>query len=450
MLTSATTAAAAVRRIPTMQRRTFKPRSFAVAAVAMTRRAMSTLPPTAPSPQLNPPTSTLPPPLTLPNRASSRSRFGYLFATGKAYLTFYKTGLHAVLANYRLSAGARTRFGLGVLPRRFVPAQLEERPEMRPEATDTTQPVQPAPAQAQAQARGRGRTGRAVPVAPPPGRPPLLRADYQLLNRVARDCHRLVPFGLLLLLCGELTPLIVVALGSLIVPGTCAIPAQAASEKRALARRRARVSSAAMRVRGATASSPELGDVLWREPAGLPALVRRLVVDAGGRVGRSSSSSSNNNNNSNNIDNTILNLRPLTGRLLRQGLASRGDLLRACVVLNVVRHVPPPVASPLYALLTPWYAARLAARLRYLLVDDELIARGGGVAALSPAEVHAAVVDRGGVGVGEALLLDRDDNGDGSGGRKASGTSGSGSGDGLMSPRVTERERAWLAKWVAA
>ncbi|RWA05395.1 hypothetical protein EKO27_g9710, partial [Xylaria grammica] len=51
---------------------------------------------------LNPPASTRPPPLDLPVRDPSTKLFTHLFRLGKAYTSFYGTGLKAVLANRRL------------------------------------------------------------------------------------------------------------------------------------------------------------------------------------------------------------------------------------------------------------------------------------------------------------------------------------------------------------
>ncbi|CRK26510.1 hypothetical protein BN1708_004238 [Verticillium longisporum] len=51
---------------------------------------------------LNPPASTRPAPLNLPRRDPEASTFSHLLATGKAYISFYKTGLKAVFTNRRL------------------------------------------------------------------------------------------------------------------------------------------------------------------------------------------------------------------------------------------------------------------------------------------------------------------------------------------------------------
>lgn len=115
---------------------------------------------------LNPPASTRPPPLDVPARDLSTNLFVYLFRVGKAYTTFYKTGLKAILTNRRLS--------------------------------------------------------RNLPAANP------TRADVLLYRRVRHDLQRLPLFAVILLVCGELTPFIILLFPSL-SPYTCRIPAQVAA-----------------------------------------------------------------------------------------------------------------------------------------------------------------------------------------------------------------------------
>lgn len=50
--------------------------------------------------------------------------------------------------------------------------------------------------------------------------------------------RKLLPFGLVFAICGEFTPLVIVAIGSGVVPGTCRIPKQVKGDREALARRR--------------------------------------------------------------------------------------------------------------------------------------------------------------------------------------------------------------------
>ncbi|KAK0749903.1 hypothetical protein B0T18DRAFT_427952 [Schizothecium vesticola] len=127
------------------------------------------LPPPTPPPR-QPPGHHPPPPLTIPPPTStSESKPAYLLRLGKAYLTFYKTGLHQILTNARL---------------------------LRPN-----------------------------PPSPPP--PEGSRARRLLVDRYRHDRNLLAPFGVLLLVCGELTPFVVLFFPRM-VPYTCRIPRQVA------------------------------------------------------------------------------------------------------------------------------------------------------------------------------------------------------------------------------
>lgn len=139
---------------------------------------------------LNPPASTRPPPLVLPTREPETSQMTYLFHVGKAYMQFYKTGLKAIFTNRRLlSSVAPPPLGLS-----------------SSSSAGDTWPT------------------RAVA---------LLRA------RTRHDLARLPVFAVLLLLCGEFTPLIVLVFPRL-TPLTCRIPRQVEALRRgAVARREA-------------------------------------------------------------------------------------------------------------------------------------------------------------------------------------------------------------------
>ncbi|EQL02042.1 LETM1-like protein [Ophiocordyceps sinensis CO18] len=69
--------------------------------VPLRRAHRDALPPPK-SPLLNPPASTRPPPLTVPQRSSVDSTFQYLFQMGKGYVRFYKDGLKGVWASRKL------------------------------------------------------------------------------------------------------------------------------------------------------------------------------------------------------------------------------------------------------------------------------------------------------------------------------------------------------------
>ncbi|KAI0887017.1 uncharacterized protein GGS22DRAFT_159185 [Annulohypoxylon maeteangense] len=140
--------------------------------------------PLTPSTTLNPPASTRPPPLELPTRDPTTSTFTYWFRFGKAYMSFYKTGLKAIFTNRSL---------------------------LTQSATTTT------------------------------------RSDILLRERVHHDIFRVPTFGLLLLLCGELTPFVVLAFPHL-TPYTCRIPKQIDALRRRAEARRTSSFSALQRV----------------------------------------------------------------------------------------------------------------------------------------------------------------------------------------------------------
>ncbi|KAI2631441.1 hypothetical protein GGS26DRAFT_557709 [Hypomontagnella submonticulosa] len=132
---------------------------------------------------LNPPASTRPPPLDLPARDPAASLAGHLMKTGKAYLAFYKAGLRAIFTNRALLAQSS--------------------------AATPTQGAKTFPS----------------------------RSDILLRERVRHDLSRLPVFGLLLLVCGEFTPFIVLLFPRL-TPYTCRIPKQTAALRRAVQARR--------------------------------------------------------------------------------------------------------------------------------------------------------------------------------------------------------------------
>ncbi|KAB5518716.1 hypothetical protein GE09DRAFT_510373 [Coniochaeta sp. 2T2.1] len=139
---------------------------------------------------LNPPPTTRPPPLNLPTKTRTTSTFSHLFATGKAFLTFYKTGLRQIWTNTKL---------------------IRSLPTPSSPSSNSTEP----------------------------------RSLLLLRARNAHDLRRLPLFAVLLLICGEFTPFVVLLLPQ-IVPFTCRIPAQVrklrsqAEERRAAARQEGR------------------------------------------------------------------------------------------------------------------------------------------------------------------------------------------------------------------
>ncbi|KAK4124297.1 hypothetical protein N657DRAFT_644511 [Parathielavia appendiculata] len=126
----------------------------------------------------NPPPTTRPPPLDLPPGPPdapklSQPYFSYLLALGKAYLRFYKIGMKHIWTNTRLLYST-TSTNSDLLAARPAPST---------------------------------------------------RAHLQLRERVQHDLRRLPLFAAMLIVCGEFTPLVVLALPGA-VPLPCRIPRQ--------------------------------------------------------------------------------------------------------------------------------------------------------------------------------------------------------------------------------
>ncbi|KAH7262230.1 hypothetical protein BKA59DRAFT_448456 [Fusarium tricinctum] len=132
------------------------------------------------NPLINPPDVTRPPPLTLPRRRDFESAPKYYFELGKGYLKFYKQGLKNVLASRRL------------LREKLQRTPADDRPSIfKPHYVPKT----------------------------------FSRADWVLLWRVRHDMIRLPLFGLMLIVIGEFTVLVVAYVDS-VVPYPCRIPTQ--------------------------------------------------------------------------------------------------------------------------------------------------------------------------------------------------------------------------------
>jgi hypothetical protein len=116
------------------------------------------------------------------------ARLSYLYRLGKSYLSFYKTGLKNVWFNYKEYRKIKERLGSFPL-------------------------------------------GDVVKYGGKDGRPTISRREYQLYLRTRHDIRKLIPFGLILAICGEFTPLVVLFLGSAVVPSTCRIPKQVVKDR---------------------------------------------------------------------------------------------------------------------------------------------------------------------------------------------------------------------------
>ncbi|XRM43286.1 hypothetical protein ABZX51_006475 [Aspergillus tubingensis] len=278
---------------------------------------------------LNPPPSTRPASLALPPTPDPNtslppsSKLKRYITIGRAYLTFYKTGLKNVYHNYRAAIPLRRTLNLSP----YIPSSI---PPLSPPATKNA-------------------TSSSTPFYKTLQTNDLHRSHFQLLRRSAHDIRRMIPFSLILIICGELTPLAVLALGNAITPLTCRIPRQLEKERE----KRARAKREALVVGTGSVTPPGVGSV---EEMG----VLKRMVDGSWIEG-----------------------------------AGAGEVMRACAVLGLARSYERPGW-----LVGVVYRGRLRRYAEYLACDDELIRRGGGVAGMEAEEVRIAVEERGGVGVG--------------------------------------------------
>lgn len=124
----------------------------------------------------------------------SKWDFGYLFKLGKAYVYFYYTGMKNVWANYKTMRAIQSRI-------KSSGCSMDEavRSSQAPERVSY--------------------------------------AEYELCIRTQRDVKKMIPFGLIFAVCGEFTPLVIVALGSAVVPPNCVIPKQQLADTKAMLER---------------------------------------------------------------------------------------------------------------------------------------------------------------------------------------------------------------------
>lgn len=129
---------------------------------------------------VNPPASTRPPILDLPERSPDQSSIKYYFLLGKGYVKFFRDGLKAINTNRKL------------VNETFKKTPKEDRPSIfKPSVLPRT----------------------------------FSRAEWVLMWRTRHDLVRLPIFGVMLTVLGEFTALVVVFVGG-VVPYTCRIPKQ--------------------------------------------------------------------------------------------------------------------------------------------------------------------------------------------------------------------------------
>ncbi|OAL71783.1 hypothetical protein A7D00_3813 [Trichophyton violaceum] len=266
---------------------------------------------------VNAPASTRPAFLDVPSKDNPQTSgtFSYYFALGKAYLRFYKTGLKNVYGNYKASIPLRKQLGL--------PAYIPRSPWTDISASST---------------------------APTTGASSLTRSDFQLVRRSAYDLRRMIPFGFILLICGEFTPLVVLAIGNLVTPMTCRMPNHLIKE------RSKRVEYKIAALQGLSAGQREV----------VAPSLRRGVKDV--------------------------------------HALSAEEVLQSCVVFGLSKRHSLPVPEFLQTMVVNGlYRPRLQRWMEYLAADDKLIMRAGGIENMIAEEVRLAVDERGGVDVGMGL-----------------------------------------------
>ncbi|EEQ90268.1 hypothetical protein RJZ56_005001 [Blastomyces dermatitidis] len=318
--------------------------------------ATTTVQPVTITSPLNPPLSTLPAPLSLPEKDPSANKAKYYFALGKAYLSFYKTGLKNVYYNYRAALPLRSRLGLSLLlptsppPTVYAVKHINNAAMLRMYAKKVS------------------------------------RSEFQLIRRAAYDVRRMIPFSLILLLCGEMTPFVVLALGSVVTPFTCRVPRQVEKERVKACLRKEKAVRAA-EVDGAAAAAAAAAAANGAN--GIDTVKATAIA---------------------NLD-VLLNATAIPHTVDINGLinhASTAGVLRACAVFRLSRGHEVTGSSFLPGFLVAEivnqiYRPRLRKWMRYLEVDDWLIVKNGGVEGMSAEEVRIAVEERGGVDVSVGL-----------------------------------------------
>ena len=125
-------------------------------------------------------------------RKPDDSTFSYYLRLGRAYLKFYKTGMKNIRRNWNEFSeikGWLTPFTIGASARYGGTNHVNKKRE-------------------------------SVPI------PHISRREYILYFRTKHDLFKLLPFGLVILVCGEFTPLVIILLGNRVTPYTCRIPSQ--------------------------------------------------------------------------------------------------------------------------------------------------------------------------------------------------------------------------------
>merc|ERR1712000_3442 len=204
--------------------------------------------------------STRPPPLETPpplkrtdyddGEIPLRDKAQRLFRVGKAYLTFYKTGFKSIWSNYKELRAIHARLGTSKLENIIKYGSADAVTDQKNETRKSEADVKRATSQAG------DRNGHSTPT--------VTRRDYQLALRTRHDLYKLVPFSLIFAICGEFTPLVILAIGSAAVPYPCRIPAQEQQDFLRPVKIQPRVDEAAKRIPESNSNS-NTEQVEWKQ-----------------------------------------------------------------------------------------------------------------------------------------------------------------------------------------
>jgi hypothetical protein len=178
----------------------------------------------------------------------------------------------------------------------------------------------------------------------------------------------MIPFTLILIICGEFTPLIVPIFGSAITPATCRVPSQITKEREAGSKRKYLALTAHANAQAA------------QQAGTMPTTVQ---------IGSEQ-------------EMALLATRFANAEFART--ADTSGVLAASAVFGIVKSHQPRFGGVLMGAV---YRPRLRKYLRYLEIDDGMIRDGGGVRRLSVEEVRFALEERGLGDVGSILRKGR-------------------------------------------
>ncbi|KAF4547732.1 Hypothetical protein D9617_37g012580 [Elsinoe fawcettii] len=176
--------------------------------------------------EVNPPTSSLPPALNLPARTPDSSSLGHVYRTGRAYGSFYWKGLKAAWSNHKECRPLRQdllalkkQFAPQIKAGNSIPELALAMMELRLLTGIKSEHRLMIPPDASAKISG------------------MTRARYIRLMREKEDWSKLPRFAFLVAICGEYLPLLIPFFPS-ISPNTCQIPSQVVATRKAKESRR--------------------------------------------------------------------------------------------------------------------------------------------------------------------------------------------------------------------